>query len=294
MKTIYIGIDGGGSKTKLKMVDKDGLLLAQALTGPANIRLSVDVAYDSIYQAFELCLKELKIPIQTLNQYTLHAGLGLAGYEVKSARESFLNKKLPFTSVVLQSDAYTACMGAHGGKNGSIVIAGTGVVGLKITHGVKKQIGGWGFPHGDEGGGAWLGLESVKALLQMCDKLRPPSDFLNEIKVFLGSSRSRITQWACSASATQYAELTPLIVNYAQKNDPLAISLLKQAAHHIETLLELFLDGNHENLPCSFVGGMASVLSQYIKTSLQKKISQPLFDPCDGAIFMVKNYLNSF
>ena len=40
-KNIFIGIDGGGTKTKLRMEDENGNLLAQSKGGPANIRLSV-------------------------------------------------------------------------------------------------------------------------------------------------------------------------------------------------------------------------------------------------------------
>lgn len=291
MNSIYIGIDGGGSKTKLRMVDEKGLVLAESIAGPANIQTSLEMAYESIIDAFNSCLEQAQISSSQLKKYSFFAGIGLAGCEVKTAREEFLKKNLPFTFVTLQSDAYIACMGAHAGKNGSVVIAGTGVVGLKLMNGVKTQVGGWGFPHGDEGGGAWLGLEAVKNLLHMVDKQIGPSLLLNELKKNIGGTKENITHWACHATATQYAELAPLIVKHAKKKEPLSLALLKQAAEHIENLLTVFLEQDRPHLPCCLMGGMSSILIDFMKKGTQKKLSKPAYDPCQGAIFMVKRSL---
>ena len=274
------------------MVDKKGVVLADAIAGPSNIRLSVNTACESIQNAFDACLQRTKILNRDLKKYSFYAGIGLAGCEFKGAREEFFKKKLPFDFVTLQSDAYIACMGAHGGKNGSIVIAGTGVVALKLSEGVKTQIGGWGFPHGDEGAGAWLGLEAVKRVLHMVDGQQESSPILIEIKKKLGNKKENLTQWACNATATEYAGLTPIIVKQAQKNDIVAVTLLKQAAKHIESILSLLLEKHRgeKTFPCSFLGGMAPILSEYMKKDLRKKLSPPLFDACQGAILMVKNY----
>lgn len=271
------------------MVSKDGTILGEAVAGPGNIRLSIPMAVDSIKNAFQLCLEQANISQKNLKQYSFHAGIGLAGCESFEAREEFLKQKLPFDLVILKSDAYTACMGAHGGKNGAIIIAGTGVVGLKIKDGIKSQIGGWGFPHGDEGGGAWLGLEAVKKLLYMMDKQQKSSPLLLELKKRLGNNKDDITQWACNAGATQYAELTPLIVKHAKKKDAIAVSLLKQAACHIESLFDAFLpnNGKQQQEPCAFLGGMAPILIPYMKKKLQKRISKPLHDACHGALIMI-------
>ena len=58
---IFIGIDGGGSKSKVRIEDARGHLLGQAVGGPANIRLSVSEAWRSIYAALEEALKLQKI-----------------------------------------------------------------------------------------------------------------------------------------------------------------------------------------------------------------------------------------
>lgn len=284
------------------MVDSKGTVLANTIAGPANIRLSIETACQSIHDAFVLALKQAKISSQDLKKYSFQAGMGLAGCEVKNAHEDFLNQlnnketkqKLPFDNVTLQSDAYIACVGAHGGKNGSVIIAGTGVVGLKLIDGKKHQIGGWGFPHGDEGAGAWLGLEAIKGVMHMMDGLQEPSPLLLVLKKKLGTKKENLTQWACNASATEYASLTPIIVKYAQKGEIYSVTLLKRAARYIENILILFLEENElkNKLPCSLIGGMAPILMPYIKKELIKKLSPPLFDACQGALLIASKQNN--
>ena len=202
------------------MVDASGHVLAESISGPSNIRLSVPEAVCSIEEGFSQCLKTAGIPYAKKKNYLFRAGIGLAGYEVKSAREEFFKTQSPFDFLALESDATIACLGAHDGKNGSIVIAGTGVVGLKISRGKKHQIGGWGFPHGDEGGGAWLGLEAVKKCLHAIDHKEKDSLFMQELREQIGSQKEAMTQWACNSNATDYASLTPLIVKHAEIRRP--------------------------------------------------------------------------
>ncbi len=43
------------------------------------------------------------------------------------------------------TDAHAACIGAHNGADGAIIIIGTGVVGYQTQNGEGVQVGGWGF-----------------------------------------------------------------------------------------------------------------------------------------------------
>ena len=44
-----------------------------------------------------------------------------------------------------------------------------GTVAFQIEGDKEYKVGGWGFPHGDEGSGAWLGLEAVRLTLHWLD-----------------------------------------------------------------------------------------------------------------------------
>ena len=68
----------------------------------------------------------------------------------------------PFRSVVYAHDATIACIGAHGAKDGGIVIVGTGSVGFAVVGEREIRVGGYGFPISDEGSGADLGLHAIR------------------------------------------------------------------------------------------------------------------------------------
>jgi glucosamine kinase len=151
----YVGVDGGATKTAVRVEDANGKLLGQVIGGPANIRISVDQAWLSINEALHRILHPVGVSF-THGGYQFHAGIGLAGYEIAEARDSFEKYTHGFNKLVLTSDAHIACLGAHNNNDGAIIIAGTGVVGFQMQAGETHKVSGWGFPHDDQGGGAWL------------------------------------------------------------------------------------------------------------------------------------------
>src|ERR1700722_12913011 len=110
IKNIFIGVDGGGTKTKIIVEDESGLLLAQSRSGPANIRNSVEQAWSSINAGVKEALTQAGIDPKDPD-YHFHIGLGLAGTEDPVASQQFLSQPHFFTTLILDSDAYVACLG---------------------------------------------------------------------------------------------------------------------------------------------------------------------------------------
>ncbi|WP_368856164.1 BadF/BadG/BcrA/BcrD ATPase family protein, partial [Klebsiella pneumoniae] len=87
----------------------------------------------------------------------------------------------PFASIAFTSDGVAACLGAHSGADGAIVIAGTGSIGLGFAEGRDLRVGGYGFPISDEGSGADLGLKAVQLALRAFDGRHEQSALLGEV-----------------------------------------------------------------------------------------------------------------
>ncbi|BBH52519.1 BadF/BadG/BcrA/BcrD ATPase family protein [Fluviispira sanaruensis] len=297
-KNYFIGVDGGGTKTQIRLESEDGKVLGEGLAGPANIRLSVDVAINSIVSAFEQALQIANLTeMRFSDEVQFHVGMGLAGYEVHSVREEFLAKQkgLGFAHCHIQSDAFVACLGAHSGNYGSIIICGTGVVGLKYAKKGKFQVGGWGFPHGDEGGAAWLGLEAIRKTLHLCDGRGIESPLLLHIKKKLGDKVESVTEWACYANATKYAELARDVFKFAEEKDSIALYLLNNAATHIEKIffaLDKVENETKIKLPCSLVGGVSQFILPLLKPNIKKRLVPARGDACDGALLMIREKYN--
>ena len=133
-KDIYIGVDGGATKCKVHIENAHGQALAQAISGPANINVSVNDAWDSIHNAVQAALAKVDLDLKN-QHHDFHVGLGLAGIEVSDKCDRFIKRLHPFTNFRLESDAYAACLGAHNNQDGAIIIIGTGVNGLQTQNG---------------------------------------------------------------------------------------------------------------------------------------------------------------
>lgn len=292
---IFIGVDGGATQCRVRVEDNAGKILGQALGGPANIRLSVEHAWHSIYQTLTEALAGSAITLEPGQQpYRLHAGIGLAGCEYTEACAAFLNGPHPFTTMHLMSDAHVACLGAHQGKEGAIIIVGTGVVGHQIQGDQHHRVGGWGFPNDDVGGGAWLGLEAVRLTFQWLDRRIEKTPLLQDIFDFFDKDTNHFIKWVDQANSTEYARLAPLVINHSHQEDANAVKLMKKAAQAINRLgsvLEKLQVNKETLLPCSLIGGLAPFIEAWIEEDLRARLVPRQADANAGAILMIREIL---
>ncbi|HLB41444.1 MAG TPA: BadF/BadG/BcrA/BcrD ATPase family protein [Gammaproteobacteria bacterium] len=290
MNNLLIGVDGGASKCIVRVENESGELLGREASGPANIRISVEKTWESIQSALIKILQPLSISLKN-DQYRFYAGMGLAGCEVSSAYQAFINRPHCFHTLHVTSDAYTACLGAHGGNDGAVIIAGTGTVGLQIQNNTTTKVGGWGFPQDDEGSGAWLGLQAVKMTLAWLDGRLSVSGLVEAVYARFGNNQNEFIQWMSDANSTTYAELAPLVMQYAQTGEIRAIKLLQQAAHAIDTIGKVLLAKQSPQNPLlsvALVGSIAQYLEPYLSPTLRKHLTPCQATPDSGAIILIR------
>src|SRR4029077_16103214 len=166
-KHLFIGIDGGASFCRARIRDMGGNLLGEGWGGPANIHLDLALAVQSIRAASEGAVQVAGLDQRSLHR--AHAGLGLAGRGIKGACDGLRSKLSPFASIVLESDAYIAWLGAHRAADGGIVILGAGSCGLAVVNGQRITVGGYGPEVSDEAGGQGIGREALRRALWAFD-----------------------------------------------------------------------------------------------------------------------------
>ena len=290
IKNIFIGADGGGTKTKIIVEDEEGLLLGQARSGPANIRNSVEQAWASIDAGVNEALSQAGIS-PTDQSYRFHIGLGLAGTEDPVASKTFLSRPYFFTTLILESDAYAACLGVHDCADGAIIIVGTGVVGYELYQDQRYVVGGWGFPQGDTGGGAWLGLEAVRLTFNSIDGRVDETPMLKAIFSHFDNEVGKIISWSTKARPVDFASLAPIVIEHIQRDDPHAIDLIKRAAIEIDEIaraMEKRLPADHSPLPCSLLGGVAPFVQPHVGDALRNRLVPRKHDATKGAIYMIR------
>lgn len=287
MPSLYIGVDGGASKCIVRVEDESGRLLGRETRGPANIRLSVSQAWESIFSALKGILDPINISLGDKG-YRWHVGMGLAGCELQTAYHAFLEQPHPFDSLIVASDAHTACLGAHGGQDGAIIIIGTGVVGFQLVSGQPLSVGGYGFPHDDIGGGASLGLEAVKVSLQSLDGRLSSSSLSAAVLAQFENDKDKLIAWANQANSTAFATLAPIVIQTAQDGDRTAIQLMQQAGLAINHIYDALCQSQTTPLPIALVGGIAPCIVPYLDEKLTQRLVAAKATPDAGAIKLIE------
>jgi glucosamine kinase len=285
----FIGIDGGASSCRARLRDMEDNLLGEGRGGPANIHLDLDLAKESIRTASRAALRAAGLDERILHR--AHAGLGLAGAGVKGVCEQLRAGLSSFASTMVSTDAYVAWLGAHQGRNGGIVILGTGSCGLAIVDGRRIDVGGWGAEISDEAGGQRMGREAIRRSLWTFDGRAERTKLSELILDRYLRDPAKIVSFAASATPAQYAELAPLVFEYASRQDSLAVELVQEAAEAAVRIIDRLIAGGASAI--SLIGGLAEPLTPWLPSRLRSFLSAPQSDPLDGAILMARQAVQS-
>ena len=298
-----IGVDGGGSGTRARLLRASGELLGEGQSGPSNLAQGIEQAWRHVQEAIARAQDAALVtahaglaahaapsapatsptPLQPpLLPSNTALGLGLAGANNPLLHAQFLQANPGYRLIALHSDAYATLLGAHGARAGAIIAVGTGSVGLaRWADGHTRTVGGWGFPSGDDGSGALLGLQAMNHSQQVQDGIEPGGPLAQAVLQATGGNAQAMLQWCCEAGQTRFASLAPLVFAHAA-HDPAAAALLAQAQACIERMAAA-LDPEH-SLPLALLGSIGRLLAPGLSTALQSRLVAPLGDAMDGAL----------
>ena len=191
--------------------------------------------------------------------------------------------------MVLETDAYAAWLGAHQGEDGAIVILGTGSCGLALINGRRIGVAGWGAEVSDEASGQWLGREALRRTLWAFDGRAEKTAVSTAILDRFGGDPAKIVRFASRATPALYAELAPLVLQYASAQDPLAVTLVRETAEAAVTMINRLVDAGSPAI--SLVGGLAEPLMPWLPRRIRDLITEPQSDALDGGILMARHAL---
>jgi glucosamine kinase len=216
----------------------------------------------------------------------MHAGIGLAGLGRRGAEAALNRIAHPFASIVFISDGMAACLGAHSGADGAIVVAGTGSVGVGLIGGREIRLAGYGFPVSDEGSGADIGLQVVRLALRAADRRGEMTPLLSEVLKAFDYDPYQAVAWSEEARAGDYAALAPIVMRHADQGDPVGRRIVERAADAIGDLLDLFLARGIERL--SLVGGLSDAITPWLTPDLRARLKRPDADAVAGALLVAR------
>lgn len=283
IQQLYVGIDGGGSKCKAIITNKNKTILGEGISGGANPFHNVERAKQSIINATNLALHDAGLPLETIHE--LIAGVGLAGVNLPRYYKIMNAWDTPFKEYYLATDLHIACLGAHEKNDGSLMITGTGSCGYASANGKTLVVGGHGFPQGDMCSGAWFGLKAVESVLRAEDGLITSTMLTKSLFSLVGcKNANELVESLAGQGATCYARFATPVFEAANANDPIALAIIKEGCDYFTLVFNKLMALKPSRF--SLIGGIAEQLKPWLPNEVTIKIQDVKNPPEVGAIVM--------
>lgn len=298
MSYLIVGVDGGGTKTKVVVADESGTELGTATGGgsaarPGQTTHAAEVIAQTVTEALAACERTGEVP------RVLCAGLAGAGREPErhAVREA-LGRLEVADHVIVEPDATIALEDAFGDGAGILLVSGTGSSCFgRSPAGAFARCGGWGPIIGDEGSGGWIGRRTLSIVAAAADGREPETALLPAVLTALElESSDGLVQWAAHADPAALAKLASTVITVAATGDLRANSLLALAAEelvtHVRALSRQLFSDERAAIPVALAGGLmdkGSFLRKMVEHRLKSAVpgavvrSEPVV-PVRGAV----------
>src|SRR6266849_5687527 len=313
----YLGIDGGGTKTRCVLGDET-MVLATAMSGGSNIvRLGETQAREALHTAVrQVCA------IANISPAQIRAiCIGAAGADrpaitakIRTILIELISETAPeiaLTKIEVVGDMTIALEAAFGAGPGVIAIAGTGsIVYGRDANGHTARAGGWGFAISDESSGHWIGRRAVSALLSAHDQGLETQLTAMVLEAWRLSTIDDLVQQANSTPPPDFPRLFPIVLRAAEADSiardllaeagaklaALAAIVVRRLAPHAETAMRPAATLPVATLPVAMTGSVfrqSPDVRQVFYNTLQKSfpgidVRQDLADPVEGALARAK------
>jgi glucosamine kinase len=254
----YLGIDGGGTKTRCVLGD-EMTVLATAMSGGSNIvRLGETQAREALHTAIrQVCATANLSPAQISAVCIGAAGADRPEIVAKIRAilvELISETALPKIEVV--GDMTIALEAACGAGPGVIAIAGTGSIAYgRDATGHTARAGGWGFAVSDEGSGHWIGRRAISAILSAHDQGLETTLSAMVLQAWKLNTLDELVQQANSTPPPDFPRLFPIVLRAADEDDSVARSLLTDAGAKLGSLAAIVVHRLAHNTPAAMLTG---------------------------------------
>ncbi len=281
---LVVGIDGGGTRTRVVLADAHGTVLARTegpgtALSPGHESVAADIIKSLIADVLAAAERTETRPAVCV--------IGVAGAGQERAAQalwSALATRRVADDVSVQADATIAMDDAFGDSAGVLLIAGTGSVAYsRAPDGRLERCGGWGPNVGDEGSAGWLGRRALSVVTASHDGREPETALTGAVLTALEfESIEEIIPWAADAKPSDLAALVPVIAQVAATGDLRANALIslcvEELVLHVRTLARRCFVDERAAVPVALAGGLMS------KGSLvRKRLEQRLRSAVPGA-----------
>ncbi|MBD9471043.1 BadF/BadG/BcrA/BcrD ATPase family protein [Pseudoxanthomonas sp. PXM01] len=299
--SLYLGVDGGGTKTRFALMDDDGQLVAQAQTGTTY---HPEVGFDGVQQILSDGIATVLGQVAVADAGAIaYAFFGLPAHGEDTHATARLDA---IPAQILGHDRYRCDNDMVCGWAGSLacgdginIVAGTGSIGYGQRQGVDARGGGWGETFSDEGSAYWIAVQGLNAYSRMSDGRLPkgPLHALVNERLELASDLDLCARIYGPGVGTraEIAQISRIVADAARQADGAALDIYARAGQELADIVlairqRLAFD-SEERIAVSYSGGafsagdllMAPFAAALQAASPQFTLQTPLHEPHYGA-----------
>jgi N-acetylglucosamine kinase-like BadF-type ATPase len=298
---LYLGVDGGGTKTALVLIDSEGSIRATHLSpGSYYLTIGVEAVGDLLAESVRAILAKAAARPEEVD----FAFFGLPAYGEDTALMDSLSRLparcLPAGRYMCGNDMICGWAGSLLCRDGISIVAGTGSICYGERNGSVARCGGWGELFSDEGSAYWIACRGLNLFSRMSDgraakgplyamvrdrlKIDEDLDLCAHVFSRLEGDRARI------------AQLSRWVTEAAAAGDAQAMSIIREAAQELALMVDAtrrqLKFGASDAVAVSYSGGVfdnvGEPLLKHFSAALHAlrpgyRISEPLLPPGIGA-----------
>jgi glucosamine kinase len=295
---LFLGIDGGGSKTTCVVGDDARVLSSATAAGSNVIRLGEVKARESLQKAIRDACEAAHVDPHQI----MRTCLGLSGGDraIVSDTVKKIIAEIVSGEIEVVGDSVTTLHACFGEGPGIVVIAGTGSLAYgRNSAGKTARAGGWGFAISDEGSGQWIGRTAVSASLRARDEQQSTALLAAILKAWALPSVDELIPVANASPAPDFSALFPSVLACGESGDEVARSVLTQAGTELAALAKIIARQLFEEIDVIHVAMSGSVfresalVRQIFNNSLRAKYANvkvlpDVIDPVNGALELAR------
>ncbi|MBU1144692.1 MAG: hypothetical protein KJ971_02385 [Firmicutes bacterium] len=273
-KKYFVGIDGGGTKTHLVVIDESRNQIAEGFSQASSIdTVSYQTSISQIIDAF--LNANINVTVSSI-----YAGIGGIASIQDSMDYKALLQELSFVDQNCEIECYNDVVGAlasgEGKLEGIALILGTGSVCYGAIDHQTWRCGGYHYKEGDAGSAFDIGFQALKYYARVLDKRYPVSNFSEAIKDYLQiDDFSSFVKYFDCLSRTEVAQIAKIVTTFGTVNQ-YAYKILVDAANEVRLLVEgVYRKLSFDKTKLVVVGGLgtANTIYKQLYTQNIKKIS---------------------
>ena len=293
---LFLGVDGGQSRTKAWIGDERGCVVGRGVGGPCNH-----------VGAAEGAAKLTRAVAECVGKACEEAGLDAAQVHYEAAcfgmsggpedKEALLGRILRVGKLVVTHDGLIALSGATAGEPGVITIAGTGSFAFgRNAAGQTARAGGWGYIFGDEGSAFDIVRQALRAALRYEEGWGPPTLLRERLLEAVGvvTTNDLLHRFYTDEyPRSRVALFSTLVDRAAEEGDEVAASILSAAAQQLALFAasvrrQLWNPGEPARITwAGGVFGSAPLLARFkllAEMEAGVRCEPPVYEPVAGAL----------